>query len=236
VIADRVAAVRERIARAAARSGRRADEIAVVAVSKTFPREAVREAFDAGLREFGENRVQEAEPKVEALAALRPAGLRWHLVGHLQSNKARRAVALFDLIHSVDSADLGCRLERIGAETGREVRVLVQVDLAHEATKSGLDEAHLMPALEVLRGLKSVRTEGLMVLPPFAEDPERTRSYFRRLRDLRDRARADSLLMGSDLSMGMSHDFEVAIEEGATIVRIGTAIFGERGADRGGSG
>jgi hypothetical protein len=229
VIADRVAAVRERIARAAARAGRRADEVAVVAVSKAFPPEAVREAFAAGLRAFGENRVQEAEPKVAALAELRPAGLRWHLVGHLQSNKARKAVALFDLVHSLDDADLGRRLERIGAETGRTVRVLVQVDLAGEPTKSGLDEAHLMPALEVLRGLKSVRAEGLMVLPPFAEDPERTRPYFSRLRELRDRARADSLLLGSELSMGMSHDFEVAIEEGATMVRIGTAIFGERG-------
>ena len=232
MIADRVAAVRERVARAAARAGRRAEEVVVVAVSKTFPRGAVREAFDAGLREFGENRVQEAEPKVEALAELRTAGLHWHLVGHLQSNKARKAAALFDLIHSLDDADLGRRLERIGAEAGRTVRVLVQVDLAGQATKSGLDEARLMPVLEVLRGFKSVRAEGLMILPPYADDAERTRPYFRKLRELRDRARAESLLSGSDLSMGMSHDFEIAIEEGATIVRLGTAIFGERGADR----
>jgi len=233
VIADRVAGVRERVARAAARSGRRAEEVAVVAVSKTFPREAVREAFDAGLRDFGENRVQEAEPKVEALAELRPAGLRWHLVGHLQSNKARKAVGIFDVIQSLDDADLGRRLERIGAEAGRTVRVLVQVDLAGEPTKSGLDEARLIPTLEVLRGLKAVRAEGLMILPPFADDPERTRPFFRRLRELRDRAAAESLLVGSELSMGMSHDFEVAIEEGATMVRIGTAIFGERGAEPG---
>lgn len=228
MIANRVAAVREGIARAAARAGRRAEEVALVAVSKTFPPEAVQEAFAAGVRDFGENKVQEAEGKIPALADLRSRGIRWHLVGHLQSNKARKAVPLFDLIHSVDDVVLGRRLERIGAEGGRTVRALVQVDLAGEATKSGLDEAHLLPTLEALRGLKSVRVEGLMILPPLAENPERTRPYFRKLRELRDRAREESLLLGSELSMGMSQDFEVAIEEGATIVRIGTAIFGER--------
>jgi PLP dependent protein len=228
VIADRVAAVRERIHRAAARAGRSPDDVVLVAVTKTHPPEVVREAFAAGLRDFGENRVQEAEGKVRALADLRTAGVRWHLVGHLQSNKARKAAPLFDLVHSLDDADLGRRLDRIGTEEARVVRAFVQVDLAGEGTKSGLPEAAILATLEALRGLPSLRIEGLMVLPPFSEDPERTRPYFRRLRALRDQARAQSLLLGSDLSMGMSHDFEVAIEEGATFVRVGTEIFGPR--------
>jgi pyridoxal phosphate enzyme (YggS family) len=201
----------------------------LVAVCKTHPPEVVREAFAAGLRDFGENRVQEAEGKVRALGDLR-GEMRWHLVGHLQSNKARKAAGLFDLLHSVDDADLGRRLERAGAEEGRLVRTLLQVDLAGEATKSGVPEASLWPTLEALRGLPSLRVEGLMILPPFAEDPEQSRTFFRRLRALRDEARARSLLSGSSLSMGMSHDFEVAIEEGATHVRVGTALFGERPA------
>jgi pyridoxal phosphate enzyme (YggS family) len=228
VIADRVAAVRERIARAAARAGRRADDVTLLAVSKTFPPDDVRAAFAAGLRDFGENKVQEAEGKVAALADLRAEGLRWHLVGHLQSNKARKAVPLFDCIHSIDSADLGHRLEHLAAESRRRLEVLVQVDLAGEATKSGLPERELFPALEILRGLKALSVIGLMVLAPFEEDPERTRPFFRRLRELRDDAARRSLLRGEELSMGMSHDFEVAIEEGATMVRVGTAIFGER--------
>jgi PLP dependent protein len=226
VIADRVAAVRERIARAAARAGRKADDVTLVAVAKTHPPERVREAFAAGLRDFGENKVQEAEGKIAALADL--AGARWHMVGHLQANKARKAVTLFDRIHSLDDVGLARRLEKAGAEQGRRVRVLVQVDLAGEKTKFGLDEAHLFPALEVLRGLKSVRVEGLMGFPPYEEDPERVRPHFRRLREVRDAALARDLLLGRDLSMGMSHDLEVAIEEGATLVRVGTALFGER--------
>jgi pyridoxal phosphate enzyme (YggS family) len=226
VIADRVAAVRERIARAAARAGRKADDVTLVAVAKTHPPERVREAFAAGLRDFGENKVQEAEGKIAALADL--AGARWHMVGHLQANKARKAVTLFDRIHSLDDVGLARRLEKAGAEQGRRVRVLVQVDLAGEKTKFGLDQAHLFPALEILRGLKSVRVEGLMGFPPYEEDPERVRPHFRRLREVRDAALARDLLLGRDLSMGMSHDLEVAIEEGATLVRVGTALFGER--------
>jgi pyridoxal phosphate enzyme (YggS family) len=228
VIADRVAAVRERIARAAARGGRRPQDVTLVAVSKTFPAEAVREAFAAGIHDFGENRVQEAEAKIAAGSDLRPQGLRWHLVGHLQSNKARRAAQLFDRIHSVDEIELGRRLDRIAAELGKALPVLVEVDLAGEATKSGLPEAELLPALEALRALGGLRVEGLMVIPPYEEDPERVRPFFVRLRQLRDRALAAGLLAGSELSMGMSHDFEVAIEEGATMVRVGTALFGER--------
>jgi len=228
VIGDRVAAVRERIARAAARAGRRPEDVTLVAVSKTFPAAAVREAFASGVREFGENKVQEAEGKLRALQDLRPQGARFHLVGHLQGNKARRALPLFDLIHSLDSVELGQRLERLGAERRKPVEVLVQVELASEETKFGLDEPHLFPALEALRGLKEVRARGLMTLPPFEEDPERTRPFFQRLRQLMERADREGLLYARELSMGMSHDFEVAIEEGATLVRVGTAIFGER--------
>jgi len=228
VIADRVAAVRERIARAAARAGRTPDDVTLVAVAKTHPPERVREAFAAGLRDFGENKVQEAEAKIEALADL--AGARWHMVGHLQANKARKAVSLFERIHSLDDVALALRLEKAAAEQGRRVRALVQVDLAGEASKFGLDEARLFPALEALRGLKAVRVEGLMGFPPYEEDPERARPHFRRLREIRDKALAGDLLLGGDLSMGMSHDLEVAIEEGATLVRVGTALFGERPA------
>jgi hypothetical protein len=230
VIADRVAAVRERIARAAERASRSPDDVTLVAISKTHPPEAVRDAFAAGVRDFGENRVQEAEPKIASTSDLAAAGLRWHLVGHLQSNKARRAAGLFGLVQSLDSLDLGERLARIGAELGRPVRALVQVDLAGEETKFGLPEAGLLPALEALRGREGLRVEGLMVLPPFLDDPEEARPYFRRLRSLRDRATEAGLLGGGTLSMGMSHDFEAAVEEGATIVRVGTAIFGERKA------
>jgi pyridoxal phosphate enzyme (YggS family) len=227
VIAERVAAVRERIARAAARAGRDAAEVGLVAVSKTQSPEAVREAFAAGVRVFGENRVQELESKIAALADLTPAGIEWHLVGHLQANKAKRATG-FALVHSLDGVDLGRRLARFAAEEGRTVRALVQVDLAGEETKFGVPEGDLFPLLEALRGTGALRLEGLMVLPPFFEEADRARPYFQRLRALRDRARAEGLLVGTTLSMGMSHDFEIAVEEGATLVRVGTGIFGER--------
>jgi PLP dependent protein len=228
VIAERVAVVRERIARAVAQAGRKDGEVTLVAVSKTHPPDRVREAFAAGLRDFGENKVQEAEGKIAALGDLAAGGARWHMVGHLQANKARKAVTLFDCFHSVDDARLARRLEHAAAEQRRQVRVLVQVDVAGEEGKFGLDEAHLFPALEAMRGLKSVRVEGLMGFPPYDDDPERTRPYFRRLREVRDAALARGLLLGRELSMGMSHDLEVAIEEGATLVRVGTALFGER--------
>jgi hypothetical protein len=228
VIAERVGAVRERIARAAARAGRSPDDVVLVAVAKTHPAEAVREAFEAGVRDFGENRVQEAEHKIAATADLRPAGLRWHLIGHLQGNKARKAAPLFDLIHSADSTELLQRLDRVAAASGRTVRALLQADLAGEATKFGIPDDALFTTLEAACELGSVRAEGLMILPPWSEDPEASRPYFRRLRELRDAARSRGLLAGAELSMGMSHDLEVAIEEGATLVRVGTAIFGER--------
>jgi len=226
VIAERVAAVRDRIARAAERAQRPPADVTLVAVSKTQPGEAVRAAFAAGVRDFGENRVQEAEPKIAATPDL--AGACWHLVGHLQSNKARRAAALFGLVQSIDSVEIGERLARAGDESGRPVRGLVQVDLAGETSKFGLPEAELLPALTALRGRSGLRLEGLMVLPPFLEDPEAVRPFFRRLLALRDRAFGEGLLAAGELSMGMSHDFEAAVEEGATLVRVGTAIFGER--------
>jgi PLP dependent protein len=230
VIADRLSAVRERIARAAERASRPAADIRLVAVSKTFPAEAVREAFAAGVRDFGENRVQEAEPKIASTSDLAASGLRWHLVGHLQSNKARRAAGLFEIVQSLDSLELATRLAGLGAARQRPVRALVQVDLAGEETKFGLPEKDLLRTLEALRGRDGLEVEGLMVLPPFCDDPGAARPYFRRLRALRDSAAEAGLLASRELSMGMSHDFEVAVEEGATMVRVGTAIFGERQA------
>ncbi len=220
--------MRERIARAAHRGGRRADEVRLVAVSKSQPAEAVQAAFAAGVRDFGENKLQEAEGKIAALADLRVGGLRWHMVGHLQSNKARRAAVLFDTIHSLDEPALGPRLEQAAARERKVLNVLMQVDLAGEDTKHGIDEEHLLPALDQLRGSKSLHVVGLMLLPPYEEDAEQVRPFFRRLRELRDRALAENLLLGNELSMGMSHDFETAIEEGATMVRVGTAVFGPR--------
>jgi pyridoxal phosphate enzyme (YggS family) len=228
VIADAVAAVRQRIARAAARAGRRESDVTLVAVTKTHPASVVAEAFAAGLRDFGENKVQEGAAKIEALADLRAQGLRWHLIGHLQSNKARRAAALFDTIQTIDGADIALRLDRVAAEAGRRLPVLVQVELGGEATKSGVGEDALTALLEAVRGCPHLEARGLMTIPPPSEDAETMRPYFRRLRACRDRARAGGLLAGEELSMGMSGDYEVAIEEGATIVRVGTALFGAR--------
>lgn len=227
MIAERVRAVRERIARAAERASRSPADVTLVAISKTHPAEAVREAYAAGVRDFGENRVQEAEPKIRASSDL--AGVRWHLVGHLQSNKARRAAALFGLVQSIDSVELGERLARAGEEAGHTLRGLVEVDLAGEASKFGVPEAELLATLRALAGRSGLRLEGLMVLPPLCDDLEAVRPFFRRLRELRDRAQGEGLLAAGELSMGMSLDFEVAVEEGASIVRVGTAIFGERG-------
>ena len=220
-ISENLTLIRHRISDAAARSGRDANEIKLVAVSKTHPPETLREAMAAGVKVFGENKVQEAEDKI---AEIGRESAEWHLIGHLQSNKARKAVQLFDVVHSVDSVNLAERLERICNEEGREIlSVLVQVDLAGESTKSGILESDLPELAEFLRVCRYLKFDGLMVLPPFFDDPEATRPYFRRLRETRD-----EILPGGQLSMGMSHDFEVAIEEGATIVRVGTAIFGER--------
>jgi PLP dependent protein len=227
----RVEEVRRRIDARAARAGRDPRAVTLVAVTKTHPASLVREAVAAGLKDFGENRVQEAEGKIEELKREAPP-VRWHLIGHLQANKARRAVRLFDLIHSVDSASLAERLERLCEEEGREtLDVLVQVDLAGEASKSGAREDELPALFESLKNCIRVRCRGLMLLPPFFEEAERARPYFRRLRTLGDELSARGTFGDGacELSMGMSHDFEAAVEEGATLVRVGTAIFGERG-------
>ena len=204
----------------------------LVAVSKFHPVAAMEEAYAAGQRHFGENRVQEAEEK-RGLLTSRLQGadpLRLELIGALQSNKVRKAVAAVSRIQSIDSVDLARRVARTAVEMGRVMPVLVQADLAGEATKSGIPESELLAALQALRGVSGISVDGLMVIPPFLEDPGKVRPYFARLRELRDQAAARGLLAGPELSMGMSHDFEAAIEEGATIVRIGTAIFGERPA------
>jgi hypothetical protein len=225
---DNLADVRRRIEKAAKRSGRNVDEIKLIAVSKTRPAEVVRDAIAEGISAFGENRIQEAEGKIEQVG--RDAA-EWHLVGHLQSNKARRAVQLFDVIQSLDSVELAKRLERVCIEEGRsELTVFIEVDLAGEETKSGVSEDELDELLRMLRCCIALRLEGLMVVPPYFDDPEKVRPFFSRLREIRDRLIVDGNFAGGrgELSMGMSHDFEVAIEEGATVVRVGTAIFGER--------
>lgn len=239
-IADNVARIRERIAAAAARAGRRADQVTLVAVSKTFPAECIREAYAAGVRHFAENRVQEWESKAAQLADLRDA--TWHLVGHLQSNKARRAVELFTTIDSVDSLALAQRLDRLAAEVGgplpapqsqkvgaglktgpRLFPILLEVRIAPEETKHGLEPRDLPAVVEAVRALPRLDLRGLMCIPPWCQNPADARPYFSRLRKLRDETQA-----GPELSMGMSHDFEVAIAEGATQIRLGTALFGQR--------
>ena len=229
-IAAHLAEVRRAIADAAHAARRDPADVRLVAVSKTFPAADVREAVAAGQRDFGENRVQEGLDKVEALAA-DPAGtLEWHLIGHLQSNKAAKAARAFHWIHSVDSRDLVGRLDRAAAEAGLRPQILVQVDLAHEATKSGADEATVSDVVRAALDSKALDLRGLMIVPPIPTDPEDSRPWFRRLRDLRDRLVAEGTPAArlAELSMGMSHDFAVAVAEGATIIRVGTAIFGRR--------
>lgn len=223
----RLAAIRARIASAAIRSGRSPEAVRLIAVSKTFGADAVRAAHAEGQLDFGENRVQEALAKQAETADL---PLRWHLIGPLQSNKANKVPGAFAGLQSVHSLDLLARLSKAAVSAGADLPVLIQVDLAHEATKSGLDEAELRHVLASARDLPGVRVEGLMLLPPYAEDPEQVRPWFRRLRDLRDTLLAEGVPPDQlrELSMGMSHDFEVAIEEGATIVRVGSALFGSR--------
>jgi pyridoxal phosphate enzyme (YggS family) len=225
-IRERLVRVREQIARAAERAGRSAEDITLIAVSKTFDPSTVQQAVDAGAHDLGENRVQEAIAKVATVKG----NLRWHLIGHLQSNKARQAVEAFDVIHTVDSSQLAQRLDRTAGEVGRRPAVLVQVDLAHEPTKSGADESELPAIIEALDSARHLELRGLMTLPPFFDSAEQTRPYFRRLREILEslnRGREPEQKL-TELSMGMSHDFEVAIEEGATMVRVGTAIFGTR--------
>jgi len=225
-IRERLVRVRERIARAAERAGRNAEDITLIAVSKTFDTATVQQAVDAGARDLGENRVQEAITKVSTVKG----DIRWHLIGHLQSNKARQAVEAFDVIHTIDSSQLADRLDRIAGEIARKPDVLVQVDLAHEATKSGADETELPAIVEALDSARNLEFRGLMTLPPLFDSPEKTRPYFRRLREILDglNSRRATQRKLTELSMGMTGDFEIAIEEGATMVRVGTAVFGVR--------
>ena len=226
-IADRLTAVRQRITTAAQSADRNPSSIQLVAVSKTFPIESVHEAYAAGQRVFGENRVQEALDKI---AAFNPPNIRWHLLGHLQSNKTRKAASALTMIQSVDSVDLLLRLDHAAEEAGVFPVLLIQVNLAGEATKFGVRPKEAPAIFEAADRCQAARVVGLMTLPPMAKHPEDARPWFARLRTLRDGWLADGVppSMMSELSMGMSGDFEVAVQEGATIVRVGTAIFGGR--------
>ena len=229
-ISENIAVVRERMANAAQRAGRAAEEIALMTVSKTQPPDRIREAYDAGQRVFGENRVQEFSGKAAALQNLK--GAEWHMIGHLQTNKAAKTVELFAVVDSVDSLKLAEKLEAAARSLGKQLDVLIEINVGGEAAKSGM--APDSPALEELLSaaprLEALVFRGLMTVPPFTAEPEGARAHFRKLRELRDTIAARKLpaIAMDELSMGMSHDFEVAIEEGSTCVRVGTAIFGER--------
>ena len=224
---ENIGHVRERIANACRRAGRRPEEVKLVAVSKTVPPDLIRRAFEAGLRDFGENRVQEANAKRPALSDLT---VTWHMVGHLQSNKAKLARELFHVVHSVDSLRLAQKLDQAAVCADDKLPVLLQVNLGDELTKSGAREEEISQLAEQVGRLKTLELRGVMGLPPFFEDPEQARPFFRRLRELAKSLEALNLpnVSMQELSMGMSHDFEIAIEEGSTAVRIGTAIFGPR--------
>ena len=213
---DRLGEVRSRIERACARSRRETSSVTLIAVTKVFPASVIREAYDAGLRAFGENYVQELESKAPEICDL--AGARFHLIGHLQSNKATKAAELFSVIQTVDSPKLARRLDA----AGRALDVMLEVKLSHEEAKSGADPAELPALIEAVRATKNLRLLGLMTVPPWSDDAEPSRPYFSRLRELAVQFELPNL------SMGMSHDFEVAIEEGATHIRVGTALFGKR--------
>jgi len=226
-IVGNLAAIRERIAAAAAAAGRPPDDIRLLAVSKTFSADHVRAAYTAGQRDFGENKVQEGLQKIEETADL---AIRWHLIGHLQSNKAKRAAEAFAAIHSIDSVELLRRVDLAAADAGAMPDLYIQVDLAGESTKFGAPEADVPAIARAAMTCRAARLKGLMLLPPWFDEPERARPYFRRLRELQERLVRDGIdkTYMRELSMGMSHDFEVAIQEGATLVRVGTAIFGKR--------
>ena len=222
--AIRLAQVRERMADAARKSGRTIEQIELVAVSKTHAAEKVQEAIEAGQLLFGESRVQEARAKIPLL----PSRLRWHFIGHLQKNKIRHALPLFELFHGIDSLALAQEMERIAEEEGIRPRVLLEVNVAGEASKHGFSPEALRRDLEAALSLGRLTIEGLMTLPPLAPEAEASRQYFIALRKLRDQLEAEFDVRLPQLSMGMSGDFPIAIEEGATLVRVGTAIFGER--------
>jgi len=223
-VAENLERVRERIAQAATKAGRAVDEIELVAITKTHDAERVREATEAGQILFGESRVQEARVKIPEL----PSNLRWHFVGHLQKNKIRHALPLFELIHSVDSLSLAQEINRIAEEEGMHPRVLLEVNVAGEGSKFGFPPDKLRQDMEALLALPRLSIEGLMTIPPLAKEAEASRGYFVDLRKLRDRLETEFQMKLPHLSMGMTNDFPVAVEEGATLARVGTAIFGER--------
>jgi pyridoxal phosphate enzyme (YggS family) len=229
-VATNISSIKEGIAAAVRRAGRSPDDITLMAVSKTQPPERIREAYKSGLRVFGENRVQEFAGKAEALRDLHAA--EWHMIGHLQTNKAAKTAELFRAVDSVDSLNLAEKLDAAARKLGRKLDVLLEINVGGEAAKSGVapDSPALGELLIATPRLEALVFRGLMTVPPFTEDPEGARPYFRKVRELRDRIAARKLpaITMDQLSMGMSHDFEVAIEEGSTCVRIGTAIFGER--------
>src|SRR6202162_2027093 len=229
-IASNIASIHERIAAAARRAGRNPEDITLMAVSKTQPPEKIQEAYNAGLKIFGENRVQEFSNKIDALRDLHDA--EWHMIGHLQTNKAAKTAELFRAVDSVDSLKLAEKLDAAARTLGKKLDVLIEVNVGGEAAKSGVatHAPQLEDMLMAAPRLEAVAFLGLMTVPPFTEDPQAARHYFRKLRELRDAIAARNLpaLAMNQLSMGMSHDFEVAIEEGSTCVRVGTAIFGER--------
>lgn len=223
-IAENLERVQEQIAHGAAKVGRAVDEIELVAISKTHEAAKVREAIDAGQSLFGESRVQEARVKIPEL----PSNLRWHFVGHLQKNKIRHALPLFELIHSVDSLALAQDVNRVAEEEGLHPRVLLEVNVAGEGSKFGFGPDRLRAEMESLLAFSRLSILGLMTIPPIAEEAEASRKYFVQLRELRDRLQIEFHVDLAQLSMGMTQDFAVAVEEGATLVRVGTAIFGER--------
>ena len=225
-IAENLRSVEDRIAAAARRAGREPSSVRLVTVTKTVDRDRIRQAITAGAAILGENRVQEAKEKIEAFGK----AANWHLIGHLQTNKAKYAVKLFDLIHSVDNRELAKELDRQAGKIGKVQDVLIEVSIAGEAAKAGVGIGDTVQLVKEAAGLKHIRVLGLMTMPPFSDDPERARPYFRKLRDLADAVRKEAIagVSMNELSMGMSGVFEVAIEEGATLVRVGTAIFGER--------
>ena len=228
MLIDNISSVYKKMSHAAMRAGRNPEDIKLIAVTKTLGLERIKEAIDAGLRIFGENRVQEAREKIQnSRFKIQDSDIQWHLIGHLQKNKVKAAVDLFDVIHSVDSAELAEMIDKQAELIGKKQKIFIQVKLSDEVSKHGIVKENLSRLIEHIRGMKNLSVLGLMTIPPFFDTPELSRPYFKELRILRDEAETKGLKL-SELSMGMTNDFEVAIEEGATMVRIGTAIFGGR--------
>ena len=226
-VAENVEKIRKRVERAARHVGRNPEGVTIVAVTKTVDVERIQEAVSAGISVLGENRVQDAREKIQRIGKT----VQWHMIGHLQTNKAREAAALFGMVHSVDSLRVAQALNVEAGKQGKKLPVLVQVNISEEVSKSGVKSEETLDLIQSMAGMENLAVQGLMTMPPYAEDPEKSRWVFRRLREMRDRINQTGIpgVRMTHLSMGMSHDFETAVEEGATLIRIGTAIFGERG-------